>query len=110
MPFPSEIISRLDFSKSIKILEEAEPFAIDPTSFKCNQTIKCESMNVIIVTSEYLIGGSDSSIKVWDLQSFDLKATLQGHSNSIDSLCANDKHIFSGSSDKVRKFPEISNQ
>ena len=99
MPFPSDL--KLDFSKSIKILDESEPFTIDPSSFKCAQTIKCESMNAIIVTSDYLIGSSDSSIKVWDLNTFELKATLQGHSGSIETVTANEKYIFSGSTDKV---------
>ena len=36
-------------------------------------------MNILYLTNELLLGGSDRSITVWDVQTFEVKATLTGN-------------------------------
>ncbi len=38
---------------------------------------------------------------VWDLESGELKSALKGHTGSVNSVCATDKHIISGSDDST---------
>ncbi|CAK7891163.1 pre-mRNA-splicing factor Prp46p [[Candida] anglica] len=51
----------------------------------------------------YVTGGSDATIKVWDLATSQIKATLTGHIMGVRSLKVSSKfpYLFSGSEDKT---------
>ncbi|XP_058740392.1 zinc finger CCCH domain-containing protein 48-like isoform X1 [Vicia villosa] len=44
-------------------------------------------------------GSKDQSIKVWDLDKFECKMTLNAHTGEVTSLICWDKFLLSGSSD-----------
>ncbi len=55
------------------------------------------------MTSDLLISGSsDKTIKVWDLTTFKLVKTLEGHTGIVHSLAIGKEkgRLFSGSDDK----------
>lgn len=56
------------------------------------------------VTNEWFVtGSSDSTIKVWDLASLKLKATITGHIMGVRALAVSSRYpyLFSGSEDKT---------
>ncbi|KAI3402571.2 PRP46 [Candida oxycetoniae] len=56
------------------------------------------------VTNQWFVtGSSDSTIKIWDLASSQLKGTLTGHIMAVRSLAVSNKfpYLFSGSEDKT---------
>lgn len=62
------------------------------------------SVTVDPVTNKWFVTGSaDATIKVWDLASSELKATLTGHIMGVRALAVSKKHpyLFSGSEDKT---------
>lgn len=62
------------------------------------------SVDVDPVTNKWFVtGSSDSTIKVWDLATLKLKATLTGHIMGVRSLAVSSKYpyLFSGSEDKT---------
>ncbi|KAG7662947.1 PRP46 [[Candida] subhashii] len=56
-----------------------------------------------ITNQWYVTGSSDSTIKIWDLASSQLKATLTGHIMGVRSLVISKRfpYLFSGSEDKT---------
>lgn len=52
------------------------------------------------MSEKYIFAGEDSKLKVFDRVSFSLLQTLKGHTDTIESVAVNDKHIFTGSADK----------
>lgn len=62
------------------------------------------SLAVDPVTNEWFAtGSSDSTIKIWDLVSGDIKATISGHIMAVRSLALSTRYLylFSGSEDKT---------
>jgi WD40 repeat protein len=60
--------------------------------------------------NRYIVSGSwDMTIKVWELETGDLKHTLQGHSNLVNSVfvSSDNRHIVSGSADMTIKVWEL---
>lgn len=55
-----------------------------------------------VTNSWFASGSADSTIKIWNLASSKLKATLTGHVLGVRSLVVSDRHpyLFSGSEDK----------
>lgn len=64
------------------------------------------SCTVDPVTNKWFVtGSSDSTIKIWDLASLNLKATITGHIMGVRSLAVSSRYpyLFSGSEDKTVK-------
>lgn len=64
------------------------------------------SCTVDPITNKWFVtGSSDSTIKVWDLASLNLKATITGHIMGVRSLAVSTRYpyLFSGSEDKTVK-------
>lgn len=62
------------------------------------------SVEVDPVTNKwYVTGSSDSTIKIWDLATLKLKATLTGHIMGVRALAVSSRYpyLFSGSEDKT---------
>lgn len=64
------------------------------------------SCTVDPVTNQWFVtGSSDSTIKIWDLASLNLKATITGHIMGVRALAVSSRYpyLFSGSEDKTVK-------
>jgi WD40 repeat protein len=69
-------------------------------------------VNSVFVSSDnrYILSGSyDKTIKLWDLETGDLKYTLKGHSNWVNSVFVSrdNRHIVSGSKDRTIRVWEL---
>jgi len=62
-----------------------------------------------IISKQYIISGSsDTTIKIWDLSTFELVTTLKGHTYAVYSVAVSGKYIISGSRDKTIKIWDLS--
>lgn len=64
------------------------------------------SCTVDPITNKWFVtGSSDSTIKIWDLASLNLKATITGHIMGVRALAVSSRYpyLFSGSEDKTVK-------
>ncbi len=62
--------------------------------------MKCESLTTLYMTEDYLFAGSDNSVKMWDLATFEIRTVLQGHVGAVEAICGSTKYLFTGSADK----------
>eukprot|EP01119_Soliformovum_irregulare_P016127 TRINITY_DN4632_c0_g1_i3.p1 TRINITY_DN4632_c0_g1~~TRINITY_DN4632_c0_g1_i3.p1 ORF type:complete len:828 (-),score=308.02 TRINITY_DN4632_c0_g1_i3:200-2683(-) len=98
MVFP-EVVKTLD-TNGVKLFDGASPPSRDLTSLTCIETLKCSSLDVLEISSEFLVTNSGSDLKIWDLGTWECKETLKGHCDVIEALAIHSKYIFSGSADK----------
>lgn len=91
---------------------EQDPEAEDPTEWHLLRVLAgahqgwVRSVTVDPVTNQWFAtGSSDSTIKVWDLASLQLKTTITGHIMGVRALEVSSKYpyLFSGSEDKTVK-------
>jgi len=99
----------------------------DLSTFKLVKTLEGHTnfvMSVAVISSventtnlpdnigkQYIISGSyDSTIKIWDFSTFELVKTLEGHTNSVNSvvISSDNKYIISGSYDHTIKIWDLS--
>lgn len=60
---------------------------------------------------DFAVGFSDFSIRIYDAESFQLKKTMHGHSNSVFALCysKDGKYLVSGGRDAMLKVWDVEN-
>eukprot|EP01112_Ceratiomyxa_fruticulosa_P018091 TRINITY_DN5741_c0_g1_i1.p1 TRINITY_DN5741_c0_g1~~TRINITY_DN5741_c0_g1_i1.p1 ORF type:complete len:592 (-),score=68.93 TRINITY_DN5741_c0_g1_i1:129-1904(-) len=101
----SEVFSEISNIKKVtgdRPMEEI--VGLSEPQLKCKGTLTGHAGPVwaLTVTTNMLISGSsDTTIKVWDIQTFKTKQTLQGHEGIVHALAVIGNRLFSGSSDKT---------
>jgi len=66
------------------------------------------AVNALVCTEKYLISASyDTTIRVWDIDSFQLRATLHGHKGGVYALCMVQGYLASGSVDKTIRLWDL---
>ena len=61
-----------------------------------------------IISKQYIISGSsDNTIKIWDLSTFELVASLEGHTDNVNCVAVSNKYIISGSYDNTIKIWDL---
>ncbi len=78
---------------------------MDATQFKCIGTFSGHTGPVwcLAVSSELQVlasGSSDSTVKIWDIATYKVKRTLQGHEGIVHAVTTHGRLMVSGSSDK----------
>jgi len=93
----------------IKIWDVVTGFSVKTLTDHEDKPVSCLTF---ISSNNLLVSGStDKTVKIWDLNTFELKFTLAGHTQSISSLAVLHHHgqIASGSWDKTIKIWSILN-
>eukprot|EP01118_Nematostelium_gracile_P011480 TRINITY_DN4078_c0_g1_i1.p1 TRINITY_DN4078_c0_g1~~TRINITY_DN4078_c0_g1_i1.p1 ORF type:complete len:366 (-),score=77.42 TRINITY_DN4078_c0_g1_i1:71-1168(-) len=61
------------------------------------------------IASSFMFSGHLNSIKLWDLQSFECKMSINAHEGNVKALCVMGDRLFSGSSDRSIKVWNLLN-
>ena len=81
-------------------LPDDSPYEPITSNFEVVETLKGMRPEAFGVNDKYIFAGDDAKLKVFDRKTFELLQTLKGHTDSIETLCCNQKILFTGSADK----------
>ncbi len=75
-----------------------------------HSTESARCISVSLLSQEFAVGYSDNKIRVFDLESYELKHTIDAHSNSVFTVKyhPNGKYLLSGSRDAHLKIWDVS--
>jgi len=116
VPDMGEIVGISREGKFILSVSEDKKFKFhdlqsDKSSRILSENLDCKSMNIFPGSFYAVTGGgmTDSTVKIWNIESGECLRTLKGHSSSVETVVLSDdgRNLLSGSDDKTLKLWDV---